>query len=120
MHYLLILLLLVTSCKPVLDTIPIDPDPVVIDQYEAIYKTSETITLEWDGESDVYNVYYRIHGQEIWEILLESTSSFIEINKELLGKGEFDFGVSIGYDQEIHSSLDIDAIPEGGWYLIWE
>ncbi len=96
---------------------------------------SDHIDLEWDPppprESEVlpivsYKIYYRIHGMPYWRLFdIVPASQFPKrtIYHSELGNGTFDFAVSAVLQDDrqsgIHSSLDLDADPTGGWYIIW-
>ena len=106
-----------------------DPEDVEI--------TEETVALAWDvpsPEIDFYRVLFRIHGAnppESWLVLEENLtadpSPEYTVNNADIGNGIFDFGVvakdlDLEADKEespLHSSLDITAQPDTGWYLIW-
>ncbi len=104
-----------------------DPEDVEI--------TEETVALAWDvpsPEIDFYRVLFRIHGAnppESWLVLEENLtadpSPEYMVNNADIGNGIFDFGVvakDLDADNEestLHSSLDITAQPDTGWYLIW-
>ena len=112
------MVLLLVSCKHTLDPIQETPiDEPVIDEYKVFNIYTDSITLEWDGESRIYNVYYKIHLSNDWVFIAQVEDNSIIVNK--IGTGKFDFGVSNGDSQEIHSSLDNTAIPENGWYINW-
>lgn len=104
-----------------------------------ITKESDDIVLAWDppppqfdyyGEPvsiDSYRVYYRNHGDKVW-ILLDEIIAGDEPEYTVyytdFGNGTYEFAVNaIGendLESELHRSIDQDAYPEGGWYLIWE
>lgn len=97
---------------------------------------SNEITLEWDPPAlrletgpmaiESYNVYYRVHNTETWN-LLDTIDAVpypnYTIQHSLLGDGLFDFSVSAvaenGEESNLHSSVDPNADPVGGWYLLW-
>jgi len=109
------------------ETVGTDPD-----EFEV---TEETVTLAWDAPSpdiDFYRVLFRIHGAnppESWLVLEENMSAApspeYTVNNADIGNGVFDFGVvakDLDADTEesaLHSSLDVTAQPDTGWYLIW-
>ncbi len=92
--------------------------------------TSEAqITLAWDPPStpvQSYNIYYRVHDEVLWYLLAEIPATAepeYTISIDDLGPGIYDFGIS-AVDQDdnesaLHTSLDITADPESGWYLSW-
>ena len=104
-----------------------------------LIKRSDDIVLAWDppapqfdreGELipvESYNVYYRDHGDIDW-VMLGSTLAVdnpeFTVYHSALDNGEYDFAVSaVGLDDlesALHTSIDRDAYPAGGWYLIWE
>jgi hypothetical protein len=95
----------------------------------------ESLTLEWDAPTvdfsgtlaiAGYQVYYRLHGQQAWTLLKEvpaRSGSQLLIHHSQLGDGLFDFAVNavnaLGQPSGKHSSLDTDAEPFGGWYVLW-
>jgi hypothetical protein len=97
--------------------------------------TSETITLEWNAPrydlpdvlgTATYRLYYRPHGTGSWTLLQEipaASGPHLMLRHSQLGDGSFDFGVTavnaFGEASPLHSSLDADARPFGGWYIIW-
>ena len=108
------------------------PLPITIDQ--------ERITLGWDSSSDEFgqpesavesfNLYYRHLGTRHWFLLstvtaTENPTFTVDAHSVLVGQasGAFEFGVSSitrrGAESAIHSSIDFDARPRGGWYIIW-
>lgn len=108
------------------------PLPITIDQ--------ERITLGWDSSSDAiahtesavesFNFYYRDRGTRDWSFVSAVAAgedpTFTLVADSILGdrsSGEFEFGVSSvtrrGEESRIHSSIDFDARPRGGWYIIW-
>ena len=104
-----------------------EPAQIVID--------SEYIQLEWDppsiNEKDVspivsYRVYYRIHGMTNWKLLdiipAEQNPTYTIYHSEF-GNGSYDFAVSAMTSDyrfsNLHSSLDLNADPIGGWYIVW-
>ncbi len=108
-------------------TIGTDPEEVEV--------TDEVLTLAWDvpsPEIDFYRVLFRIHGAnppESWLVMEENLSAApspeYTVDNADIGNGIFDFGVvakDLDADTEesaLHSSLDITAQPDTGWYLIW-
>ena len=70
-----------------------------------------------------YNVYYRNHGDIDW-IWHGAAASDNPEYRVSLADGEYDFAVSsVGPDDresDLHTSLDENAYPAGGWYLIWK
>jgi len=106
-------------------------DPVPVEVY------GSEVTLAWDpppSEVEEYLVFFRIHTTGTWYELTvppESTpvpavpSPEYTVNHSWVENGVFDFGVtavSPAPDEEEsprHSSLDITAQPDTGWFLIW-
>ncbi|TVR63896.1 MAG: hypothetical protein EA426_00700 [Spirochaetaceae bacterium] len=108
------------------------PLPITIDQ--------ERITLGWDSSSgaiahaesavESFNFYYRDRGTRDWSLVSSVAAgenpTFTLVADSVLGErtsGEFEFGVSSitrrGEESRIHSSIDFDAKPRGGWYIVW-
>lgn len=94
------------------------------------------LTLAWNPPlSDIpnrslevigYQIYYREHGNYSWRLLGEvpaSANPEFTLNKSELGPGVFDFAVSSvtesGSISPLHSSLDSNADPVSGWYVLW-
>ena len=104
-----------------------DPDEVEI--------TTESVTLAWDAPSpeiDYYRLVFRIHGANppaSWLVIEENwgaaPSPEYTMNNADVGNGIFDFGVvakdmdSETEESALHSSLDVTAHPDTGWYLVW-
>ena len=104
-----------------------DPDEVEI--------TTESVTLAWDAPSpeiDYYRLVFRIHGANppaSWLVIEENFSAApspeYTLNNADVGNGIFDFGVvakdldSETEESSLHSSLDVTAQPDTGWYLVW-
>jgi hypothetical protein len=97
---------------------------------QKITSSAEEIVLEWDApsESDVvlYNVYVRTHGTSSWETLgsIDAAGKLeYVVAYSTLGNGIYDFAVvALGADglrSDYHSSLDPTALPDTGWYLVW-
>jgi len=105
------------------------------DNPDGIEVTDENVTLAWDSPSeevDFYRLSFRIHGANppdsvAWYIIDDNISADpnpeYQVNR--VGSGPFDFGVVANYlnsgieESALHSSLDITAEPDTGWYLIW-
>jgi hypothetical protein len=101
-----------------------------------LVRTAESLTLQWDPPPyDLgpvtrvvsYNVYYRKHGGASWSLLQTTPATpapEATLNRSLLGNGSFDFAVtavnSLGESSPVHSSLDANAFPPGGWYVVWD
>lgn len=103
-----------------------DPNQIVVN--------SDHITLSWDSpdtssqESSVtsYKIFYREHNTSKWSLLEEKTDLSdlsYRINHKDLGNGEYDFAVSAVYnnsaESNYHTSLDVTANPNTGWYVLW-
>lgn len=97
---------------------------------------SPTITLAWDPPAvqpsfapfapSSYRVYWRTHLGGVWHLLAEvpaSASPSLLVRHSDLGDGAFDFAVRAinlrNAASRFHTSLDAEADPQGGWYLIW-
>ena len=97
--------------------------------------SEDTVSICWDSASpdvDFYRLSFRIHGANppnsvTWYIIDDNIPADPnpEYSVNRVGSGPFDFGVvAKDLDAEIeesalHSSLDITAQPDTGWYLIW-
>jgi hypothetical protein len=96
---------------------------------------SRSITLAWDPPGGVlpgpyalasYFVYWRPHLGAGWRFLARvpaRDAPEVRVEHDVLGDGVFDFAVMCmdesGNVSPIHSSLDAEADPVGGWYVIW-
>jgi hypothetical protein len=95
----------------------------------------ESLTLQWDAPKGdfpailapaAYRVYYRLHGQQDWKLLkvvpVASAPEYL-LHHDQVGDGSFDFAVSTvnaqGEPSTMHSSLDANAEPFGGLYVLW-
>lgn len=91
-------------------------------------------TIEWDNpvylektdNIQSYRIYIRRHGYHYWQQVdeveyLKGPSCTIKRND--FPPGKYDVGVSAvnheGMESAIHSSMDTDASPQGGWYIFW-
>lgn len=100
-----------------------------------LFESSASIRLGWnqvttniDGGTTYiaqYNVYIRVHDTINWSFLdfvPDSAAPWMEIYHSYDGK--FDFAVSAvdynGQESTKATSLDENAIPQGGWYLLWQ
>lgn len=96
---------------------------------EEIFKSTTDVTLLWADVNTItvesYKVYYKPHGDSTWILLdsIPSSSPNYEISHSQIGNGIWDFGVSavdeLGNESKIHSSLEVTANPNTGWYLLW-
>jgi len=92
------------------------------------------VTLAWNPPpSDVekYLVFFRIHTTDTWYELTDPGNTvpaspspeYTVEHSQVVTNGVFDFGVKAVNDEEDesrrHTSLDITAQPDSGWYLIW-
>ena len=97
---------------------------------QGIEVSGPTATIAWDepsGEIDSYRVIFRIHGgEDSWFLLQDDyplTEYTLDSTKD--DHGIYDIGVvAKDYESEteesaLHTSLDITAQPDTGWYLIW-
>lgn len=101
---------------------PID-EPIIVQDTQ--------FTLYWDvptGTATIasYNIYYRDHGTGSWNFLNSVTASAnpsYTVTSTMLPYGVYEFAVTSvstdGLESEIHSSLDDNADPAGGWFLDW-
>ena len=106
-------------------------------EYESaqVVVDSEYITLEWDPpdvnkniDSPVtaYRIYYRVHEMQYWtliDVIPAEQYPKYKVYHSKLGNGVYDFAiravVSNGRISSLHSSLDLNADPLGGWYVVW-
>jgi hypothetical protein len=101
-----------------------------------IVAAADTITLAWDGAGGSelteipsaishYELFYRPRGRREWVRLAESggPTPTYTIRRYQLSYGEYEFAVrsvrNDGRVSQIHTSVDHDAWPPGGWYLKW-
>ena len=101
-----------------------------------IVHLSDQLTIAWDppavnipgSQSEVaaYRIYYRKHGTAYWrslDIIEASRHPQYTIKHEILGDGLYEFAISAisvkGGSSPLHSSLDINADPMGGWHVLW-
>lgn len=104
------------------------PVPIVVQ--------SNTLVLQWDADSVPieqsgsatarFDLYFRSFGTAEWEYL-KSTDGFqtqTMIDGSELSHGTYEFAVEQVYRSEsrsgLHTSLDMNAWPPGGWYIIWQ
>lgn len=95
----------------------------------AFAKSEPAMILQWDPApgAAAYRVYVRVRPNGPWtlldEIIATDTPSY-EVTRTATGEGSFDFAVSSvdasGTESVKHTSLDDDADPPSGWYVIWE
>ena len=123
---LILLFFIITTCAlPTMTGFEVEKTGV-----EEFFSSSPDITIAWsdDNPSNVqyYNIYYRAHGDSTWIFLNTAPpNAFPSFTVEYsdLSDGLWDFGVSSvdndNIESEIHSSLDIEADPTTGWYLLW-
>jgi hypothetical protein len=97
---------------------------------------AKSITLEWDAPWGAistnfanvagYNIYYKAHFGGAWVLvktvpLGDPTEAVI--THDQVGNGAWDFAVSMtsttGQESDLHTSLDDDTRPPGGWYVLW-
>ena len=92
-----------------------------------VHVAGDEFTLMWDDDDPgvvEYRLYYRPSGATAWLMLAEEIeATHITITTSMLAHGEYEFAVSAvdggGEESSPHTSLDPDARPAGGWYLIW-
>lgn len=102
-------------------------DPVTDPSPSSVQVVGNEFTLTWineAGEIVGYHLYYRSCGDDEWMTLSAGiTSPRFTVNTTLLSHGEYEFAVrgvkDSGIETELHSSLDENAQPTGGWYLVW-
>jgi hypothetical protein len=105
-------------------------DPVPVEVY------GSEVTLAWDtppSDVETYRVFFRIHDDDTWYELTDPENPddplIVAPNPEYtvvhsrVENGVFDFGVTAVSPEEQessrHTSLDITAQPDTGWFLIW-
>ena len=98
---------------------------------------TKSITLEWDPPPSIftipqlavsqYFVYIRSHGTATWRQIggvPASENPGITIYHADYGNGWYDFAVAscnyLGEESGLHSSMDANARPFGGWFLKWD
>lgn len=101
-----------------------------------IFRNTDSIRLAWNAVTtdvngdptyiDHYNVYYRARGSTTWTFLGEAPDiqdPWYEIWHSDIGDGYWEFAVVAvdvnGNESGYHTSLDQNANPAGGWYLLW-
>jgi hypothetical protein len=101
-----------------------------------ILQKSTKLTLAWDPpmtdipnrptEVATYQIYGREHGTSYWRLLGEVPASRhpeFTVDHERIGNGLFDFAVRAisveGKVSPLHTSLDSNADPVSGWYVLW-
>jgi hypothetical protein len=97
---------------------------------------NDTITLSWDlpdfsaleAISPIvsYKVFYRRHGDFLWLLIAEiEAKERLEytLNHDDIGDGLYEFAVSAINEKNcmsmLHTSIDQNASPFGGWYVLW-
>ena len=91
--------------------------------------TADQLTLQWDSPPsavDHYTVFFRVHGTPDWVTLADVPAAPMPectVAHTTLGDGEFDFAVVAVDASEMwssyHTSLDVTAQPQSGWYVSW-
>ena len=101
-----------------------------------ILQKSTKLTLAWNPpltdipnrptEVATYQIYCREHGTSHWRLLGEVPASRhpeFTVDHERIGNGLFDFAVRAisvaGRVSPLHTSLDSNADPISGWYVLW-
>lgn len=101
-----------------------------------IVAATDTVTLAWEGAGGTelvetpsaishYELFYRPRGTREWDRLAESggPTPIYTIRRYQLAYGEYEFAVrsvrNDGRTSRMHTSVDHDAWPPGGWYLKW-
>ena len=96
----------------------------------------DTITLSWDPPDfntlEViwpivsYKVFYRRYGGFSWSLIAEVEAKqrlAYTLNHDEVGDGLYEFAVSAmnekNYMSTLHTSIDQNANPFGGWYVLW-
>jgi len=114
--------------NPLFSSASDDLEPVVPPQATRILVVDPEFTLAWDYDQEstgAYSVYYREYETLQWSILVEGLMvPSLNIDSSILEYGEYEFAVSFtpenGEESELHTSLDATALPDTGWYLVWE
>ncbi len=97
--------------------------------------TADSISLSWDPPAgglpgmlgvSSYRIYYRPHDTLAYTMIAEvpaSSGTSYQLSHAAIGDGQFDFAVAaingIGLSSDLHESVDWNAAPMGGWYIIW-
>ena len=96
----------------------------------------DAITLYWDPPDFSaleaiwpivsYKVFYRRHGDFLWLLIAEvEAKQRLEytLNHDEVGDGLYEFAVSAMDEKNrmstLHTSVDQNANPFGGWYVLW-
>ncbi len=97
--------------------------------FEEYFITDDIINIAWDinsaGPVEEYKIYYSPHEEANWNFLdtIESTQYSYTLHHSVIGDGSWDFAVSsvdeTGAESSMHSSLDQNAHPATGWYVLW-
>lgn len=106
-------------------------DPVMIFQNGSSLRLAwDRVTTDIEGNQtyiDFYEVYYRPHGTTEWTLYdtcPDIEDPWLEVYHNRVGDGYWDFGVLAvdmeDQDSTMHSSLDQNAVPAGGWYILWK
>ena len=130
--YLLLILVSIVSCRlPLYTSFLHKSYPLSSNESgERIEITEDTFTIAWDydpmsGIPDLYRMYYRNRGDELWNLLSEVNPdiepTFI-ITQDNLSFGIYEFAVSAvsgGVESDLHTSMDDTASPGTGWFVDW-
>ena len=106
-----------------------DGAAIGIDQQE-LFSVDNQIVLAWDAPPsavDTYKLLLRVHGTQDWSLLKDNISAAGPLEYTVLHEptlnGIWDFGVvavdDIGEQSVVHNSMDVNADPNSGWYLVW-
>ncbi len=116
------------GCDLFLDSLydDIGATPVVIgrDAFALAWEAEEPAIPELPSAVNHYNLYARTLFSKEWELIQETDGftqkTFLSVGR-LGGSGSYELGIAEvlndGTIGEVHSSLDFDARPVGGWYL---
>ena len=116
------------SCELSLDSLydDIGATPVVIarDSFALAWEAEEPAIPELPSAVNHYNIYARTLFSKQWEFIKETDGFTQKISLSvgrIGGFGSYELGIAAvlndGTIGEVHSSMDYDARPVGGWYL---
>ena len=115
--------------QPAIGTLYLTQNPRSLTE---INVAGQTCTLAWTPPEttphlEVYSLYYREKGLMMWRPLAEIvafTDPKYTITNSVLDFGIYEFGVLAVYENGsksgIHTSIDPEADPSTGWYVVWE
>jgi hypothetical protein len=125
-----------TCCLSIVLVLTFSACPLLLREATSVASSAKSITLEWDPPADAppfgplavagYKVYVRHHGSTEWRpcgLVPAGEHPHVELLHADLRDGHFDFAVTTisqaGAESPLHSSLDAETSPFGGWYLVW-